>query len=59
MMEWLENFRPEYILLVLAAAIAGWFIIKVLFRWTVRLFTCAIAVVAIAGAGYLLFRFVL
>ncbi len=58
-MQWLENFRPEYILLVLAAAIAGWFILKLVFRWTVRLFSCAIAVGAIAGAGYLLFRFVL
>jgi hypothetical protein len=58
-MEWLENFRPEYILLILAAAIAGWFALKVLLRWTVRLFTCAVAVAALAGAGYLLFRFVL
>jgi hypothetical protein len=58
-MEWLENFRPEYILLILAAAIAGWFLLKVLFRWTVRLFSCAIVVAAIAGVGYLLFRFAL
>ena len=58
-MEWLENFRPEYILLILAAVIAGWFVIKVLLRWTVRLFTCAVVVGALAGAGYLLFRFVL
>lgn len=58
-MQWLENFRPEYILLILAAVIAGWFLIKVLLRWTVRLFTCAVAVAALAGAGYLLFRFVL
>jgi hypothetical protein len=58
-MQWLEDFRPEYILLILAAIIAGWFTLKLVFRWTVRLFTCAVAVVAITGAGYLLFRFVL
>lgn len=58
-MEWLENFRPEYILLILAAVVAGWFALRVLFRLTVRLFTCAVAVAGIAGAGYLLFRFVL
>jgi hypothetical protein len=58
-MEWIENFRPEYILLILAAVIAGWFTLKVLMRWTVRLFTCAIALAVIVGAGYLLFRFVI
>lgn len=58
-MEWLENFQPEYILLILAAVIAGWFALRVLFRLTIKLFTCAVAVTAIAGAGYLLFRFVL
>ncbi|MDF1499078.1 MAG: hypothetical protein P1P76_01205 [Anaerolineales bacterium] len=58
-MEWLENFRPEYALLILAAVVAGWFALRVLFRLTVRLFTCAVAVATIAGAGYLLFRFVL
>lgn len=58
-MEWLENFRPEYILLVLAVVIAGWFALKLLFRWTVRLFTCAVTLAALAGVGYVLFRFVL
>jgi hypothetical protein len=58
-MEWLENFQPEYILLIIAALIAGWFAIKLLFRLTVRLFTCAVALAVIAGAGYLVFRFVL
>jgi hypothetical protein len=58
-MAWLESFRPEYILLVLAAVIAGWFALKLLLRWTVRLFTCAVSIAVLAGVGYLLFRFVL
>ena len=58
-MAWLENFRPEYILLVLAVVIAGWFAFKLLLRWTMRLFTCAVSIAALAGVGYLLLRFVL
>lgn len=58
-MDWIENFRPEYFVLILVAAVAGWFALRVLFRLTARLFTCAAAAVVIAGAGYLLVHFVL
>lgn len=57
-MPFLENFRPEYIILGLAALVVGWFALRFLLRFTARVFTCGCLLIALAGAGLLLFRFV-
>jgi hypothetical protein len=54
-MQIVENFRPEYILLILFALIVGWFLLRFLLKFTARLFTCGCLVLAILGAGWILF----
>jgi hypothetical protein len=55
MMEMLENFRPEYVLLVLFALIVGWFLLRFLLKFTARLFTCGCLALAVLGVGWILF----
>ena len=54
-MEIVENFRPEYILLILFALIVGWFLLRFLLKFTARLFTCGCLVLAILGVGWIIF----
>ena len=54
----IENFRPEYILLGIAALVVAWFALRFLLRLTARVFTCGCLLLAIAGAGFLLMRFI-
>ena len=54
----LENFRPEYIILGLAALVVAWFLLRFLLRLTARVFTCGCLLIALASAGLLLLRFV-
>ncbi|MEJ2012160.1 MAG: hypothetical protein P8X98_03155 [Woeseiaceae bacterium] len=51
----LENFRPEYVLLVLFALIVGWFLLRFLLKFTARLFTCGCLALAVLGVGWILF----
>jgi len=58
LMGMLENFRPEYVLLVLFALIVGWFLLRVLLKFTARLFTCGCLAIALLAAGWIAYSLI-
>jgi len=54
-MEFVQDIQPLTIALVLAALAVGWVLLRVLLRFTVRIFACGCLVLLLLGGGaYLL-----
>ena len=54
-MELFQDIQPLTILLVLAAFVVGWFLLRVLLRFTVKIFACGCLVLLLLGGGAYLF----
>lgn len=58
-MELLQDIQPLTLILVLAGLVVGWILLRVLLKFTVRIFACGCLVLLLVGGGaYLLTTFV-
>ena len=54
-MEFFQDIQPLTILLILAGLVVGWILLRVLLKFTVRIFACGCLALVLLGAGaYLL-----
>ncbi len=58
-MELFQDIQPLTLILVLAGLVVGWILLRVLLKFTVRIFACGCLVLLLVGGGaYLLTTFV-
>jgi hypothetical protein len=50
-MELIQDIQPLTILLILAALVLGWILLRVLLKFTVKIFACGCLVLVLLGAG--------
>jgi hypothetical protein len=57
-MELFQDIQPLTLILVLAGLVVGWILLRVLLKFTVRIFACGCLVLLLVGGAYLLTTFV-
>jgi hypothetical protein len=50
-MELIQDIQPLTILLVLAGLVLGWILLRVILKFTVKIFACGCLVLVLLGAG--------
>lgn len=57
-MELFQDIQPLTLILVLAGLVVGWILLRVLLKFTVRIFACGCLVLLLVSGAYLLTTFV-
>ena len=53
-----ENISLETVLIILGVLLIGWVLLRFVFRFTMRIFTCGVSVLLLIGAVWLIIKLI-